>query len=132
MSRAAQPSLSTLVARVGRILRGGFHTPWSPAEIAGLAGIELKQAAWACRQLVAGKCAVRVSANRRRGCLYQWIQGSVVPEDARGRHASHPKGQAWAIKRKQRAALQKARARKAAKRVGDGSIAALLVVGRGR
>lgn len=124
-------SVATFTAQVGRILRGGFHTPWSAAEVATLAGIEVDQAARALRALVAGKCAVRVSANRRLGCLYQWIQGSVVPEDGRGKHAAHPVGREWTRRRKQRAALAKARARIEARRLGDGSIAALVVkVGR--
>ena len=121
------PRQQTIISRVGVLLRGGHHTPWSPLELATLAGIELHQAAWACRMLVSGKCAVRVSGNRRRGCLYQWIQGSVVPEDGRGKHHGHVKGQAWAVRRKQRAALSKARARKRAALPGDGSIASMIL-----
>lgn len=128
------PAVSTIIARVGRILRGGFHTPWSAQEVATLAGLDVTQAAWACRQLVAGKCVVRVSANRRRGCLYQWIQGSVVPEDGRGKHGAHIKGAAWAKRRKQRAALSKARARIEARRTDTvaapaGSLVALITSG---
>lgn len=110
------PSGNTTI--VCRILRGGWETPWSATHVAGLADLDVSTVRKIMARLAAAEVLTRV------GKLYQWVQGAEIPADGRGRHGKHqcPSGVAWARRRKQKAALQKARARKKAKRDGAAAL----------
>lgn len=113
--------------QVCRILRGGWETPWSVTHVAGLAGLDVSTVRKICARLATAGVLSRV------GVLYQWVQGAELPADGRGRHGKHRpvSGVEWAKRRKQRAALQKARAKKAAKKASAAAVdAAGLIVAR--
>lgn len=107
------PSGNTTI--VCRILRGGWETPWSATHVAGLAELEVSTV----RKIMARLASAGVLS--RVGVLYQWVQGAEVPTDGRGRHGKHRAvaGAEWTRRRKQKAALQKARAKKRAKAAVD-------------
>lgn len=107
---------SPLVTKVCRVLRGGWETPWSATHVAGLADVELDTVRKICARLAKAGVLSRV------GRLYQWVQGADIPADGRGRHGKHECGPDWALRRKQKANLQKARRRKQAKRDGAAAV----------
>lgn len=100
--------------RVLKVLKGGWRTPWHPNQIARqLADMEAEPEACAkaCRRLMKAGCVIAV------GPLYQWVPSSADPVDGRCKHGRHKRGAAWVAARKQRLALQRARAKRLAGKI---------------
>lgn len=112
---------SPLFARVLAVLKGGGLVPWSPRSIAKQLNVDEEACARACRRLTKAGCVTGA------GGLFQWVPASADPADRRGKHGKHKKGAAWIAARKQRAALQRARARRLAAKISAEQFRAGLV-----
>lgn len=110
-----------LFVRVLNVLKGGCQTPWTPRSIARQLDADEESCARACRRLIKGRCVVAI------GKSFQWVPGAADPQDKRGKHGKHKKGAAWVAARKQRAALQRARARRLAAKISADEFRAGLV-----
>lgn len=104
--------------RVLNVLKGGWQTPWHPQQIARQLDADVDACAKACSRLVKAGCVVAV------GRLYQWVPASADPVDRRGKHGAHKKGAAWIAARKQRLALQRARAKRLAGKISAAAMSA--------
>lgn len=105
-------SVATILARAFAILRGSPNDCLTAIYIAGICGLDIDQAERACVRLVNAKLARCCGVDDHYRALYQLVEGAERPGDGRGKHRGHLTGATWALRRKRRANLVKARALK--------------------